>query len=47
MMDVGNLHLFSREEGGGKDAGKELLELLKNPYNDQVSLLLFQACTGY
>ncbi|KAJ4178236.1 hypothetical protein NW767_001589 [Fusarium falciforme] len=37
MMDVGNVvRLFSRQQGGGKDAGQELLDLLKNPYNDQL-----------
>jgi hypothetical protein len=50
MMDVGNVvRLFSRQQqGGGKDAGQELLDLLKNPYNDQVSLFwLFRTRTGY
>ncbi|RSL91294.1 hypothetical protein CEP52_014305 [Fusarium oligoseptatum] len=34
-MDAGNVvRLFSRQDG--KDPGQELLELLKNPYNDQL-----------
>ncbi|KAF5000071.1 hypothetical protein FDECE_11315 [Fusarium decemcellulare] len=36
-MDVHSLiRLFSRQDGGEKDPGKELLDLLKQPFNDQL-----------
>lgn len=49
MMDADNVvRLVSRQQGGGKDPGQELLELLKNPYNDQVSLYwMFRTRAGY